>query len=301
MRFSRRQVLQAGTSALLLSATTHTSLADMFPTRPVRVIVPFGPGGPVDVLGRLVAQKFSDHFGQQFFVENLAGAGGNIGTEKAARAAPDGYTILINANNHVINPLLYETVPYDPFKDFAPVSLAVGFPTALSVNNAVAAHERQRIGCVDLFDARQIQLCIAGRGNAIPPPRRAVQTEAEPRYCACALQRQRSSDGSCAGGRYPGLLCGAYGRGAFGEKRLLARPCDHEPEAVTGVAGRAEHRRKRLSRSRRRRLGRHTRSRWNAAADRYAAQRANSRCSRLAGRCATDCGTRFYIGGLNGR
>jgi tripartite-type tricarboxylate transporter receptor subunit TctC len=113
----------------------------MFPTRPVRVIVPFGPGGPVDVLGRLVAQKFSDHFGQQFFVENLAGAGGNIGTEKAARAAPDGYTILINANNHVINPLLYETVPYDPFKDFAPVSLAVGFPTALSVNNAVAAHD----------------------------------------------------------------------------------------------------------------------------------------------------------------
>ena len=141
MRFSRRQVLQAGTSALLLSATTHTSLADMFPTRPVRVIVPFGPGGPVDVLGRLVAQKFSDHFGQQFFVENLAGAGGNIGTEKAARAAPDGYTILINANNHVINPLLYETVPYDPFKDFAPVSIAVGFPTALSVNNAVAAHD----------------------------------------------------------------------------------------------------------------------------------------------------------------
>jgi tripartite-type tricarboxylate transporter receptor subunit TctC len=141
MRFSRRQVLQAGTSALLLSVTTRASLADMFPTRPVRVIVPFGPGGPVDVLGRLMAQKFSDHFGQQFFVENLGGAGGNIGTEKAARAAPDGYTILINANNHVINPLLYETVPYNPFKDFAPVSLAVGFPTALSVNNAVVAHD----------------------------------------------------------------------------------------------------------------------------------------------------------------
>jgi tripartite-type tricarboxylate transporter receptor subunit TctC len=141
MRFSRRQVLHAGTSILLLSATTHVSRADTFPSRPVRVIVPFGPGGPVDVLGRLIAQKFSDHFGQQFFVEDLVGAGGNIGTGKAAKAEPDGYTILVNANNHVINPALYETVPYDPFKDFAPVSLAVGFPTALSVNNAVAAHD----------------------------------------------------------------------------------------------------------------------------------------------------------------
>src|SRR5580658_3916965 len=120
MEFSRRQVLQAGTSAFLLPAATHASAADTFPTRPIRVIVPFAPGGPVDVLGRLITQKFSDHFGQQFFIENLAGAGGNIGTEKAAKAEPDGYTLLITANNHVVNPLLYETVPYDPIKDFAP-------------------------------------------------------------------------------------------------------------------------------------------------------------------------------------
>jgi tripartite-type tricarboxylate transporter receptor subunit TctC len=141
MRFSRRRLVQTGASAFLLTAVARVSLADTFPNRQVRVIVPFAPGGPVDVFGRLMAQKFSDHFGQQFFVENLGGAGGNIGTEKAAKAEPDGYTILINANNHVINPALYETVPYDPFKDFAPVSLAVGFPTALSVNNAVAAHD----------------------------------------------------------------------------------------------------------------------------------------------------------------
>jgi tripartite-type tricarboxylate transporter receptor subunit TctC len=101
--------------------------------------VAFGAGGPGDVFARLMAEKFSEHFGQQFFVENIVGAGGNIGTEKAARSAPDGYTILINANNQIINPLLYETVPYDPVKDFAPVSLAAGFPTAFSVNQAVAA------------------------------------------------------------------------------------------------------------------------------------------------------------------
>jgi tripartite-type tricarboxylate transporter receptor subunit TctC len=113
--------------------------ADTYPSRSVRMIVAFGAGGPGDVFARLMAEKFSEHFGQQFFVENIVGAGGNIGTEKAARSAPDGYTILINANNQIINPLLYETVPYDPVKDFAPVSLAAGFPTAFSVNQAVAA------------------------------------------------------------------------------------------------------------------------------------------------------------------
>src|SRR5262249_23010059 len=107
---------------------------DTYPSHPVRIIVAFGAGGPGDVFARLLAERFSQHFGQQFFVENIVGAGGNIGTEKAAHAAPDGYTILVNANNQIINPLLYETVPYDPVKDLAPISLAAGFPTAFSVN-----------------------------------------------------------------------------------------------------------------------------------------------------------------------
>ena len=144
MQSSRRKVLLAASGAVALAAIPriimpHIARADTFPSRSVRVIVPFAPGGPVDVFGRLMAEKFSGQFGQQFFVENIVGAGGNIGTEKAAKSPPDGYTLLINANNHVINPLLYETVPYDPFKDFAPVSLAVGFPTAFSVNAAVPA------------------------------------------------------------------------------------------------------------------------------------------------------------------
>jgi tripartite-type tricarboxylate transporter receptor subunit TctC len=139
MKLSRRRLLVAAGGIAALQTMPRTARAETYPSRSVRVIVPFAPGGPVDVFGRLMAEKFSDHFGQQFFVENIGGAGGNIGTEKAAKSPPDGYTLLINANNHVINPLLYETVPYDPFKDFAPVSLAVGFPTAFSVNAAVPA------------------------------------------------------------------------------------------------------------------------------------------------------------------
>jgi tripartite-type tricarboxylate transporter receptor subunit TctC len=113
----------------------------------------------------LLAQKFSDHFGQQFFIENLAGAGGNIGTGKAAKAEADGYTILITANNHVINPALYESVPYDPFKDFTPVSLAVGFPTALSVNNAVAAHDVKELVALIRSSPGKFNFASAGVGT----------------------------------------------------------------------------------------------------------------------------------------
>jgi tripartite-type tricarboxylate transporter receptor subunit TctC len=139
MRISRRNILLAATGAVMSPALPRIARADAYPSRSVRMIVAFGAGGPGDVFARLMAENFSEHFRQQFFVENIVGAGGNIGTEKAARSAPDGYTILINANNQIINPLLYETVPYDPVKDFAPVSLAAGFPTAFSVNQVVPA------------------------------------------------------------------------------------------------------------------------------------------------------------------
>jgi tripartite-type tricarboxylate transporter receptor subunit TctC len=139
MKLSRRRLLLAAGGVAAMQTVPRAARAGAYPSRSVRVIVPFAPGGPVDVFGRLMAEQFSGHFGQQFFIDNIGGAGGNIGTEKAAKSPPDGYTLLINANNHVINPLLYETVPYDPFKDFAPVSLAVGFPTAFSVNAAVPA------------------------------------------------------------------------------------------------------------------------------------------------------------------
>jgi tripartite-type tricarboxylate transporter receptor subunit TctC len=139
MKLSRRGLLLAAGGVAALQTMPRAVRAEAYPSRSVRVIVPFAPGGPGDVFARLMAEKFSDRFGQQFFVENTVGAGGNIGTEKAAKSPPDGYTVLITANNHIINPLLYETVPYDPIKDFAPVSLAAGFPSAFSVNAAVPA------------------------------------------------------------------------------------------------------------------------------------------------------------------
>src|SRR3954447_14124873 len=90
-----------------------------YPDRPVKIIVPFAPAGPTDVAARLIAQKLSENLKQQFFIENQAGAGGNLGMGNAAKATPDGYTILFVSSSYVVNPSLYAKVPYDPYKDFA--------------------------------------------------------------------------------------------------------------------------------------------------------------------------------------
>jgi tripartite-type tricarboxylate transporter receptor subunit TctC len=113
----------------------HSSLAGAggYPERPVHVIVPFAPGGPADVLARLIAEKLSAALGQQFYVENQPGAGGNLGMAAGARAKPDGYTITVVGPSFVVNPSLFDKVPYDPIRDFSPVTLA-----AISANVLVA-------------------------------------------------------------------------------------------------------------------------------------------------------------------
>jgi tripartite-type tricarboxylate transporter receptor subunit TctC len=115
------------------------ALAQTYPTRPVRIIVPFAPAGPTDVFARLLVQKLSQNLGQQFYVENQVGAGGNIGMGNAAHAAADGYTIVFVSTSYIVNPSLYAKIPYDPFKDFAPVTLAAVSPNVLTVHPSVPA------------------------------------------------------------------------------------------------------------------------------------------------------------------
>jgi tripartite-type tricarboxylate transporter receptor subunit TctC len=115
------------------------TLAQTYPTRPVRIIVPFAPAGPTDVFARLLVQKLSENLGQQFYIENQVGAGGNIGMGNAARAAPDGYTIVFVSTSYIVNPSLYAKIPYDPYKDFAPVTLAAISPNVLTVHPSIPA------------------------------------------------------------------------------------------------------------------------------------------------------------------
>ena len=110
-----------------------------FPAHAVRIIVPFAAGGPPDVIARLIAQKLSERWSAQVYVENLPGAGGNTGTSTAARAAPDGHTLYMMSTGFIVNPSLYSKVPYDPIKDFAPVTLIAASPNVLTVNPSVPA------------------------------------------------------------------------------------------------------------------------------------------------------------------
>jgi len=103
-------------------ASTGPTLAQNYPNRPIRIVVPFAAGGAVDTVGRIVAAKMADHLGQPVIVENRTGAGGNIGADAVAKSAPDGYTLLLTTSGHAITPALYRAVPYDAVKDFTPVS-----------------------------------------------------------------------------------------------------------------------------------------------------------------------------------
>src|SRR5271166_937488 len=141
MKLPRRRFLHLAAGAAALPAVSRVARAQAYPTRPVRMIVPYAPGGQTDVIARLLAQRLSEHFGKQYYVENMPGAGGNIGMGRAAQAAPDGYTILVaDGTAYVVNPSLYNKVPYDPNRDFDPVSLGATTTQILTVNPSVPAH-----------------------------------------------------------------------------------------------------------------------------------------------------------------
>ena len=123
-------------SALALAAPRLSRAAD-FPTRPVRIVVAFPPGGPTDIVARVLAPSVEQAWGQPVVVENRAGAGGNIGTAQVARAAPDGYTLLVCASAHAINPSIFRNLPYHPLRDFAPVALLTSSPFVLVVHPAM--------------------------------------------------------------------------------------------------------------------------------------------------------------------
>jgi len=131
------------------------------------MIVPFAPAGPTDVFARLLAHKLSEHVGKQVFVENIGGAGGNIGTGRAAQAAPDGYTMLVTGANYVVNPTLYNQVPYDPAKDFDPVTLAVTAAVVLTVHPSLPAQTVKDL--VALIKAHPGKYSYASPGAGTPP------------------------------------------------------------------------------------------------------------------------------------
>ena len=130
--------------ALLANFAARAQDTAGYPARPVKIIVPFAPAGPTDVMARLVAQKLGESLGKQFYIENHPGAGGNLGMALVANAAPDGYTLLIVSSSVVVNPSLYEKVPYDIYKSLAPITLAGSEPEYPGCPSVGAGERRSR-------------------------------------------------------------------------------------------------------------------------------------------------------------
>ena len=158
-----RLILAAAASVLCFAAA-----AQSYPAKPVRMIVPYPPGGGNDTLGRLFAAKLSERMGQQFVVENRPGAGAMLGTEAAAKSPPDGYTILLSSiATHALSPNLYARVPYDPVKDFAPITLLGIAPTVLVVPADLPARSLQEL--IAMAKSKPGSLAYASGGNGTPP------------------------------------------------------------------------------------------------------------------------------------
>lgn len=158
------QRLLFGVFCLLSGAAVQSVEAQGYPSKPVRFVVPFAPGGPTDIFARAISSKLTDALGQPVVVDNRGGAGGNIGTELAARAAPDGYTLLLGTvGTHAINPSLYARVGFDPIKDFAPITLIADTPTLLAVHPSIPAKSVREL--VALAKTRPGQLSYASAGN----------------------------------------------------------------------------------------------------------------------------------------
>jgi len=154
------------TAALLLSLWALSAPAQNYPTRPVRIVIPLSPGGTTDVPGRIVAQKLSDTLGQQFFVENRAGAGGTIGADYVAKAAPDGYTLLLTATPFVITPHVYKKLPYNALTDFAPVIRIATGPYVLVVHPSLGVNSVKELIALAKKEPGQIDFASSGNGSA---------------------------------------------------------------------------------------------------------------------------------------
>ena len=166
MKLRARNLASCAAVATAVTLAVPAAAAD-YPDHAVKVSVPFAAGGPTDVMARLIAQKLSENLKQQFYVEDHAGAGGNIGMTMAARAAPDGYTVLVASSSFMVNPSLYATPPFDPHKDLAPVTRAAATPNIVVVHPSIPAKTINEL--IDLVNANPGKYTFANAGIGTTP------------------------------------------------------------------------------------------------------------------------------------
>ncbi len=161
-----KTTLKTFCAALVLAFSSSAVLAQAYPNKPVKIIVPFGPGGFTDVVARILGQKLTLAMGQSFIIENKPGAGSMIGTDFVAKAPPDGYTLVIVSTTHVISPWVYKNVPYDPIKGFAAVTKLVDSPYVLLVNPKVTARNVKEFIALAKAHPGTLHYASSGNGSA---------------------------------------------------------------------------------------------------------------------------------------
>jgi tripartite-type tricarboxylate transporter receptor subunit TctC len=167
-RFARRKALAAVTGAftlLALATPMAQAQAPTYPTKPITMVVPFPPGGPTDLVARVLAQKLGEQMGQNILVDNRGGANGNIGAQLVVRAPADGYTLLYNTSSIVLSPALYKSVPYDVQKDLAPVALVAVVPLALVTHPSIPANTVKEFVAYAKAKPGKLSYGSAGNGN----------------------------------------------------------------------------------------------------------------------------------------
>jgi tripartite-type tricarboxylate transporter receptor subunit TctC len=163
MQFIRRQILSALALGLLASSGAW---AQNFPSiKPIRIVVPYAPGGPVDVTARIMAERMEAHLGQRVLVENKAGGNATIGTEFVARAAPDGYTLLMAAPAHTANPSLIKSITFDTAKDFAPIAMVMDQPMLIAVHASVPANNVKELVALVKANPSKFNYGTSGAGG----------------------------------------------------------------------------------------------------------------------------------------
>ncbi len=241
-------------AALLVSGA---AFAETYPSKPVKIIVPFPAGGVTDIAGRLIAQKLSEKLGHQFYIENVAGAGGNLGMAQVARSPGDGYTILLSSSSVTVNPSLYQKLPFDVEKDLIPVTKAGGSPNSWLVNPNFPAKTMKEL--IDLFKREPGKYSVGSPGAGTTPSLSIEQLKFDLKldFVTVPFAGGGPMTQSLLGGHVP-INCGAVGNAVAlikegkiralaitDKKRLATLPDvptldemgikDQEAETITGV------------------------------------------------------------------
>ncbi len=174
MMFSAANLRLAGVALVMFSgmlnagsAAAQTAAAAGYPAKPIRLVVPFTPGGSSDILARSVGQKLSEAWGQPVVIDNIPGAGGSLGADRVAKAAPDGYTLLMgHIGTHTVNPLIYPKLAYDPIKSFSPVAWVARVPNVLVVHPSVPAKTLKELVALAKSKPGQLNYGSGGNGSA---------------------------------------------------------------------------------------------------------------------------------------